>query len=322
MIGGGGIGGLLAGRLSLSNRVTKLGILLRSNFESVKQNGFIVKSNIVGKSQFTPKNVYSLSDKSFEEAKNEKWDHILCCVKTTMNRVLCESILTPILAENESAMIHLIQNGVGIEESVHDCFPNNPLVSVSAFVRSSIDDEGAVNHSGPKLFTFGFFSPAKPSSEIQDKLHQLCAALEDGSIDTKISNDIQWVRYHKLAWNASFNPLSIICGHIGCVSLLNTPETRELVLEIHREVFELATRLLGQRPDYLDNYDDFLARTEKLNQQNGEYFPSMLLDFKKGKPLEIEAICGNPVRIAKRIGVKVPRLETVYQIIKKLSELS
>jgi 2-dehydropantoate 2-reductase len=106
------------------------------------------------------------------------------------------------------------------------------------------------------------------------------------------------------------------------VSLLSTPEVKQLVLEIHREVFELATKILGPRPHYLDNYDEFLARTEKLNQLNGEYLPSMLLDYKNGKPLEIEAICGNPVRIAKRNGIQVPRLETIYQIIKKLADRS
>ena len=38
-------------------------------------------------------------------------------------------------------------------------------------------------------------------------------------------------------------------------------------------------------------------------------------DWRAGRPLEIEPILGNVVRIARRLGVTVPRLEALYALV-------
>ena len=48
------------------------------------------------------------------------------------------------------------------------------------------------------------------------------------------------------------------------------------------------------------------------------YHNSMALDFLNGRPMEIEPILGNVVRTAERLGVPVPRLATVYALIRLL----
>jgi 2-dehydropantoate 2-reductase len=50
------------------------------------------------------------------------------------------------------------------------------------------------------------------------------------------------------------------------------------------------------------------------------YKTSMLLNYKNGHPMETEAIIGNAVRAAKRVGVSSPHLESVYALM-KLREL-
>lgn len=42
----------------------------------------------------------------------------------------------------------------------------------------------------------------------------------------------------------------------------------------------------------------------------------MLLDWEGGRPMELEVILGNPVRIARRHGVEMPRLQTLYALLK------
>jgi 2-dehydropantoate 2-reductase len=45
------------------------------------------------------------------------------------------------------------------------------------------------------------------------------------------------------------------------------------------------------------------------------YKTSMLLDFENGRPMEVEAILGNAVRIARSLSVSVPHMETLYALL-------
>ena len=48
--------------------------------------------------------------------------------------------------------------------------------------------------------------------------------------------------------------------------------------------------------------------------------PSMLVDALTGRRMEVDTILGNPVRIAKELGLDVPRLELLYGLSKALDE--
>jgi 2-dehydropantoate 2-reductase len=54
----------------------------------------------------------------------------------------------------------------------------------------------------------------------------------------------------------------------------------------------------------------------------GAYKPSTLVDFEEGKPLEIEAIWGEPLRRAKAAGAKMPHLQELYDALKSLRPLA
>lgn len=45
----------------------------------------------------------------------------------------------------------------------------------------------------------------------------------------------------------------------------------------------------------------------------------MLTDVRMGRPLEVEAIIGNLVRMAEEIGVAVPKCEVVYTLVAALN---
>jgi ketopantoate reductase len=57
-----------------------------------------------------------------------------------------------------------------------------------------------------------------------------------------------------------------------------------------------------------------IKRTEKMRA----YKPSTLLDWEAGKPLEIEAIWGEPLGRAAAAGANTPRREMVYALLKAL----
>ncbi|KZP27115.1 hypothetical protein FIBSPDRAFT_818726 [Athelia psychrophila] len=51
------------------------------------------------------------------------------------------------------------------------------------------------------------------------------------------------------------------------------------------------------------------------DKANSTHLPSMLLDAENGRPMEVEVIVGEVVRMAKRVGVAVPRIEMMYAML-------
>ena len=79
------------------------------------------------------------------------------------------------------------------------------------------------------------------------------------------------------------------------------------------EVFAAAPKILGVPfPDNLAKPEQILKSTER--NKGGK--PSMLVDWEGGRPMELEVILGNPIRIAKRHGVEMPRLQSLYALLK------
>jgi ketopantoate reductase len=77
-----------------------------------------------------------------------------------------------------------------------------------------------------------------------------------------------------------------MCGYVGLTSFH------------HRRVF----------------HPKMLADTAKLKS----YLTSMRLDHDAGRPMEVGAIFGNPLRVARSAGAVLPRIETLYRQLKFL----
>jgi 2-dehydropantoate 2-reductase len=85
---------------------------------------------------------------------------------------------------------------------------------------------------------------------------------------------------------------------------------RELMLEVI-----MAARALGcDLPELL--VDKQIERTRTM----GAYKASTLLDFERGKPLELKSLFLEPLRQARAAGVKVPRLEALCTVLQTLDK--
>jgi 2-dehydropantoate 2-reductase len=51
----------------------------------------------------------------------------------------------------------------------------------------------------------------------------------------------------------------------------------------------------------------------------GAYRPSSLIDWQEGREIEVEAIWGEPLRRAQAAGGNLPRLESLYRQLKRLT---
>lgn len=96
-----------------------------------------------------------------------------------------------------------------------------------------------------------------------------------------------------------------------------TTQTQELRIHLRGvmdEIWNAVPKILGRGFD-----GSQVATPDKIlrsSERNVGSKPSMLLDWEAGRPMELEVILGNPVRIARGKGVDLPRMQTLYALLK------
>jgi 2-dehydropantoate 2-reductase len=100
--------------------------------------------------------------------------------------------------------------------------------------------------------------------------------------------------------------------------MASDPELAIHLSGVMHEVLSTAPKVLGAPlPKELATPEAILKST--LKNTSGSK-PSMLLDWEQGKIMELEVILGNPIRIAREHGIEMPRLQTLYALLRRAQE--
>jgi 2-dehydropantoate 2-reductase len=122
------------------------------------------------------------------------------------------------------------------------------------------------------------------------------------------------LRWHKIAINASMNPSAVLSGGTPNGAMANDPELAIHLKGVMDEVLETAPRIVGSPfPADFASSETLIKSTQK-NTSGSK--PSMLLDWEEDKTMELEVILGNPIRIAREQGYEMPRMQTLYALLK------
>lgn len=294
VVGSGAIGAFYGGKLAQAG--ARVSVVSRSDFDLASKEGFHITS-VLGDFRFVPEKVVRHAGE-YGQAP----EFVLVCTKVIPEADTVE-LIRPVVGPE--TVIVLIQNGIEIERPVADAFPENELISCLAFIAVSRIGPARIRHQAYGRLTLGRYPGG--SSENAEKLAQM---LESGSVPCELTSDVVKARWKKLVWNAPFNPMSVLGGGIDTHVMLERPESARMIREVMKEVclvakatgHELESSIIEQ------NINGTLAMAEP-------YKTSMLLDFEARRPLEVEAILGNAVRAARREGVSVPRLESLYALL-------
>jgi 2-dehydropantoate 2-reductase len=123
--------------------------------------------------------------------------------------------------------------------------------------------------------------------------------------------DLVKARWEKLVWNIPFNGLCALTG-LPTGDLLAHPPTRTEIRALMTEVIAG-----GNAQGFKVPIDGpvFIERMIELTEGMGAYQPSMMIDRLEGRPLEIEAIYGIPLRHAREKGVDMPRVRMLHALL-------
>lgn len=294
VVGTGAIGGFYGGKLAQGG--ARVATLCRSDYKTVKAKGISVSSSL-GDFHFTPEKVI----RDVREYGPPP-DYILVGLKV-LPEINTAEIIKDVVGR-ETAIV-LLQNGVEIEEPVAKAFPNNEIIGGLAFICVTRTDPGHIDHIDFGRLVIGLFPAGKSA-----KVDRLANLFEEAGVPCSVTEDVVTDRWRKLVWNAPFNPISVLGGGADTKTMVENPESLELARQVMEEVCKIAEAAGHHLPAAV--VQENIEGTRRMTP----YKSSMLVDFEAGRPMEVEAILGKALRVAKRHGVAAPHIESLYGLIK------
>jgi 2-dehydropantoate 2-reductase len=233
---------------------------------------------------------------------------VICSLKATAlgeARALVSPCVGP------QTRILALMNGLGIEEQFGAWFGASRVFGGMAFVCINRGEPGVIHH-----LDYGRVSIGHLEDDLGE-LSQLQVLLESGGIEVVCAPNLRYARWEKLCWNIPFNGLSVAGGGIGTRLIVSDEALRCTAEQAMREVVSVANADLDALgPSSRLGADEVVRWMFAQTESMGDYRTSMALDYVAGRPLEVEAILGEPWRRARTLGVPAPTIAALYALVR------
>ncbi|MBE9005974.1 putative 2-dehydropantoate 2-reductase [Fortiea sp. LEGE XX443] len=301
IIGTGALGGFYGAKLQKAG--LDVHFLLKSDYEHVSQFGLIVESKY---GDFTLPQVKAYNDVT----KMPQCDVVIIALKTTQNYLLSR-LLPPVVKQN--GVVLVLQNGLGIEEEVAQIVGNVNIIGGLCFLCSNKVGKGHIRHLDYGQIVLGEYTLNYQNAGITGIIQQIANDFQNAGISIELAEDLLLARWQKLVWNIPYNGLSVILN-AKTDELMADLYTRQLVEQLMYEV-AIGAKVTGRIIT-----DAFIQTMLDYTVKMKPYRTSMKIDYDERRPLEVEAIVGNPLRITQAAEVFLPQISCLYNQLKFLDK--
>ncbi len=295
IIGSGALGGYYGARLLHGG--AEVHFLLHSDYEHVAKHGLVVES--------TQHDDITLPDVHAYRAVSDMpcCDVVIVGLKSTSNALLAE--LLPGVVKDDGCVLTL-QNGLGPEDEAAAVVGAEKVLGGLCFLCSNRVGPGHIKQDRFDHIKLGEFG----KRGISERMKAIASDFEAGGVRVQLAEDLPAARWEKLVWNVPYNGLAAVLG-VDCSVLMQRVEP--LVADLMFEVVS-AARAVVRHTIPTSFVETMLNNTRNMDA----YKPSMMIDREMGRPMEIEAIYGEPVRRAEAAGCAVPKMRMLYEQLKVL----
>lgn len=300
IVGAGAVGGYYGGRLA--NTGCDVHFLFHNDYDSVASNGLSVKS-IAGD--------FHVKVRAYRSARDmPRVDLVIVALKSQQNALLPE--LLPPLIHGRSAVTSL-QNGFGSEESIAEIIGRGSVIGGTAFICSERESPGVIGHYAAGALAFAPYQD--PSAETTRRMEMLIVDFQKAGVRVSRGSSAKEITWKKLLWNIPFSGLSVYYGGVTTNRILNDPVRLKFARDIMEDVVKAAA------VDGVMLAPDLIEKNIEATRPMGAYRPSMMVDYEKGRPLEIDAIFAEPLRRGTSTGQDLSALEKLHEgIVKRTKE--
>jgi 2-dehydropantoate 2-reductase len=165
---------------------------------------------------------------------------------------------------------------------------------------------GVIKHVEGNRFPVG-----EPDGTQSERVGRVAACFVAAGLKSPVLEDIRSEIWLKLWGNMTFNPISAL-SRATLAGICQYPPSRDLAAGMMTEAQAVAHKL---GITFRVPLEKRIAGAEKV----GHHKTSMLQDVEAGRSLEIDALLGTVIELARLTDTPTPRLDTVYALTKLLA---
>lgn len=292
VFGAGAVGGYFGGRLAQAGEDVTF-IARGQHLQAIRQQGLRVQS-VAG--DFTIEPAQATDDPVAVGAV----DVVLVGLKAWQVPAAAEA-MAPLVGEE--TLVVPLQNGVEAPDQLGAVLGREHVTGGLCRIIGRIAAPGVLEHVGAAPYVaFGRLDGAQ-----DERLQRLRAAFSAApGVTAEIPEDIEAAMWRKFLLIATFSGVGAVTRvPIGVIR--SRPETRELLEQALREIYELAhARGIALAPEAMTAAMDF------MDGLPAEATASMQRDILEGRRSELESQNGAVVRLAAEVGIDTPLHRFIY----------
>jgi 2-dehydropantoate 2-reductase len=309
IVGAGAIGGYLGARLALAGEDVTF-VARGPNLEALRSNGIrLIEEDGTERVAQPIRAVQSMADAGPQ-------DYVLLTLKGHQVEQVAADMRA--LYGPETAVVTM-QNGIPwwYFHKLGGEYDGRPVTMADprGIIAANLENEriiGSVVYPASELIAPGVvkviegnrFSLGEPDNSKSERALRLSEAMTRAGFKAPVSTDLRGEIWLKLWGNLTFNPVSALT-HATLAGICRFPLTRELAAGMMREAQAVAEKL-GARMRV--SIDKRIAGAQAV----GEHKTSMLQDVERGRALELDALLGTVVELARITGIETPRIDAIY----------
>ena len=224
-----------------------------------------------------------------------------------------------------------VQNGLVKDDILRDAFGETRLIGAVSILGAGREQDGTVRIGGLGMTYLGEFDP--PPATVTSRVHELVGRLVAAGIPSAGVPDIRSVLWSKACNAVGVFGVSVLTRLAGPQMWAN-PDLVRAFRALVRETdavakasgvtvgdyrgFPIRTYLQMTASEHIEYAAGLVASSPVGPVAPGAY-PSMTQDLLAGRQMEVEEVFGDVVARAERLGVEVPRITFVSDLLRGLN---
>lgn len=180
------------------------------------------------------------------------------------------------------------------------------IVGCVVHASGEVTAPGEVSWNGQKTFVLG-----EPDGSLSRRLNALAEAMHKAGLEPKVTERIRDEVWMKLVGNTSFNPVAALT-RARMDRICANPDLIALTRVVMGEMMTVS-EAYGIRP--LVSIDKRLEIAKSI----GNVKISMHQDLERGRPMEVEAIVGAFIELARKVDIATPWTNALHGMISELA---
>jgi 2-dehydropantoate 2-reductase len=184
--------------------------------------------------------------------------------------------------------------------------PAQRVIGCVVYPATELVAPGVIKHVEGNRFPVG-----EPDGSASERVARVAACFVRGGFQSPVLGDIRSEIWLKLWGNMTFNPISAL-SRATLAGICQYPPSRALAAAMMTEAQSIATKL---GVTFRVPLEKRIAGAERV----GHHKTSMLQDVEAARTLEIDALLGSVIELARMTQTSTPNLDAVYALTKLLA---